>query len=135
MTISSRTPEGSPNHCPLCGAYVRIEPSPTTGDAPCPACGNLLWFRKVPSGVWWYDPADVSPLREKLIQIIREKFGGAAVAVTDSTSFAEDVGADSLDLVELVMELEEEFEMTIPDTEAEKIGTIGEAIGYILQHR
>ena len=51
--------------------------------------------------------------------------------VTRQTKFQEDVGADSLDIVELVMELEEEFEITIPDDQAEKIKTVGEAIDYI----
>src|SRR5262245_31525831 len=44
MTISSRTPEGLPNRCPVCGADVRMEPSNPAGDAPCPHCGQLLWF-------------------------------------------------------------------------------------------
>src|SRR5262245_23811230 len=44
MTISSRTPEGSPNRCTACGADVRVEPSNPPGDAPCPRCGHLLWF-------------------------------------------------------------------------------------------
>src|SRR5262249_31697036 len=44
MTISSRTPEGSPNLCPVCGAQVRIEASAPQGDGPCPSCGHLLWF-------------------------------------------------------------------------------------------
>jgi serine/threonine protein kinase len=44
MTISSRTPEGLPNRCPVCGADVRVEPSNLAGDAPCPQCGHLLWF-------------------------------------------------------------------------------------------
>ncbi len=44
MTVSSRTPEGAPNHCPVCGNSVRIEPSIPPGDAPCPNCGSLLWF-------------------------------------------------------------------------------------------
>jgi eukaryotic-like serine/threonine-protein kinase len=44
MTISSRTPEGSPNRCPVCGSEVRVEPSNPPGDAPCPQCGHLLWF-------------------------------------------------------------------------------------------
>jgi hypothetical protein len=44
MTISSRTPEGDPNQCPLCGHHVRLEPSLGTRDAPCPRCGHLLWF-------------------------------------------------------------------------------------------
>ena len=44
MTISSRTPEGTPNQCPACGDKVKIVPSTPTGDAPCPSCGSLLWF-------------------------------------------------------------------------------------------
>jgi predicted RNA binding protein YcfA (HicA-like mRNA interferase family) len=44
MQISSRTPEGTPNRCPICGATPRIEPSKPAGDAPCPQCGALLWF-------------------------------------------------------------------------------------------
>ena len=44
MTISSRTPEGRPNHCPVCGHELMIEPSIPPGDAPCPTCGHLLWF-------------------------------------------------------------------------------------------
>jgi anti-anti-sigma factor len=44
MVISSRTPEGTPNHCPVCGADLKIEPSTPAGDAPCPCCGHLLWF-------------------------------------------------------------------------------------------
>ncbi len=44
MVISSRTPEGHPNHCPMCGSDLRIEPSDPPGDAPCPHCGHLLWF-------------------------------------------------------------------------------------------
>jgi hypothetical protein len=48
MPIASRTPEGSPNHCPVCGAHVVIDPSRPPGDAPCPACGHLLWFPPAP---------------------------------------------------------------------------------------
>src|SRR5690242_20174330 len=44
MTISSRTPEGEPNRCPVCGNSLRLEPSVPPGDAPCPSCGCLLWF-------------------------------------------------------------------------------------------
>lgn len=43
-TVSSRTPEGAPNHCPVCGNALKIEPSTPPGDAPCPNCGHLLWF-------------------------------------------------------------------------------------------
>jgi anti-anti-sigma factor len=44
MVISSRTPEGRPNECPICGAPIRIEPSEPSKDAPCPDCGHLVWF-------------------------------------------------------------------------------------------
>lgn len=44
MTIASRTPEGRPNHCPICGTNLVLEPSSPAGDAPCPRCGHLLWF-------------------------------------------------------------------------------------------
>ncbi|WP_442511271.1 STAS domain-containing protein [Novipirellula sp. SH528] len=44
MIISSRTPEGAPNRCPVCGAEIQVEPSRPPGDAPCPNCGQLLWF-------------------------------------------------------------------------------------------
>jgi hypothetical protein len=46
MIISSRTPEGEPNRCPVCGDTLRIEPSDPAGDAPCPRCGHLLWFTR-----------------------------------------------------------------------------------------
>lgn len=68
---------------------------------------------------------------ERVIEIVCENLGVNKEQVTRSTSFTEDVGADSLDIVELVMELEEEFEITIPDEQAEKIKTVGEAIDYI----
>jgi hypothetical protein len=44
MTISSRTPEGEPNCCPVCGRYLEVEPSTPPGDAPCPHCGSLVWY-------------------------------------------------------------------------------------------
>jgi HptB-dependent secretion and biofilm anti anti-sigma factor len=52
MVISSRTPEGSPGQCPICGAFITVEPSDPAGDAPCPSCGHLLWFT-------WQDAGDV----------------------------------------------------------------------------
>ena len=68
---------------------------------------------------------------ERVIEIVCENLGVNKEQVNRSTSFIEDVGADSLDIVELIMELEEEFEITIPDDQAEKIKTVGEAIDYI----
>jgi acyl carrier protein len=74
---------------------------------------------------------NVPSVEERVIGIVCENLGVNKENVTRSTSFQEDMGADSLDIVELVMELEEEFEITIPDEQAEKIKTVGEAIDYI----
>lgn len=68
---------------------------------------------------------------ERVIDIVSENLGVSKEQITRTTSFTEDMGADSLDIVEMVMELEEEFEITIPDEQAEKIKTVGEAIDYI----
>ncbi len=70
-------------------------------------------------------------VEERVIKIVHENLGVSKEQVARGTSFQEDLGADSLDIVELVMELEEEFEITIPDDQAEKIKTVGEAIDYI----
>ena len=73
----------------------------------------------------------VASVEERVIDIVCENLGVSKEQVTRKTSFIEDIGADSLDIVELVMELEEEFEITIPDDQAEQIKTVGEAIDYI----
>jgi acyl carrier protein len=72
-----------------------------------------------------------SNIEDRVKEIISENLGVNKETITRETSFIEDIGADSLDIVELVMELEEEFEITIPDEQAEKIKTVGEAIDYI----
>lgn len=71
---------------------------------------------------------------EKVKEIIAEQLGVDEDAVTMEASFTDDLGADSLDVVELVMALEEEFEMEIPDEDAEKISTVGDAVSYIKAH-
>jgi acyl carrier protein len=76
-------------------------------------------------------PSGSSSVDERVIGIVCENLGVNKEQVTRQTSFIEDIGADSLDIVELVMELEEEFEITIPDDQAEQIKTVGEAIDYI----
>ena len=73
-------------------------------------------------------------VEERVIEIVSEQMGVAKDQVTRDTSFVNDLGADSLDTVELVMEFEEEFDITIPDEEAEKIQTVGQAIDYIKDH-
>jgi acyl carrier protein len=73
----------------------------------------------------------VSSVEERVIEIVSEQMGVTKDQVTRETSFVNDLGADSLDTVELVMEIEEEFDITIPDEDAEKIQTVGQAIDYI----
>ena len=76
----------------------------------------------------------MSSVEERVRKIICEQLGVKEEGVKDEASFVEDLGADSLDTVELVMALEEEFETEIPDEDAEKITTVREAIDYINQH-
>ncbi len=73
-------------------------------------------------------------IEEKIYQIVSEQMGIDKSELTRETSFVDDLNADSLDTVELVMEFEDEFEMSIPDEEAEKIRTIGQTVSYILEH-
>ncbi|MBP3228744.1 MAG: acyl carrier protein [Bacteroidaceae bacterium] len=70
----------------------------------------------------------------KVKEIIKDKLSVEEADIKDEASFANDLGADSLDTVELIMEFEKEFEITIPDEQAEKISTVGEAIAYIEQN-
>ena len=71
---------------------------------------------------------------EKVKEIVVEQLGVEEDEVTLEASFIDDLGADSLDIVELIMALEEEFDLEIPDKEAEKISTVGDAVEYIKSH-
>jgi len=73
----------------------------------------------------------MSEIQEKIKSIIVEKLGVDEKEVIPEASFTSDLGADSLDTVELIMEFEKEFNLQIPDDQAEKINTVGEAINYI----
>ena len=77
------------------------------------------------------DEVDIKVIEEKVIDIICEQMGVDKTEITRETSFINDLNADSLDTVELVMEFEDEFDMSIPDEEAEKIQTVGAAIDYV----
>ncbi len=77
------------------------------------------------------DEVNVQAIEAKVIDIISEQMGTEKSEITRETSFINDLNADSLDTVELVMEFEDEFDMSIPDEEAEKIQTVGAAIDYI----
>lgn len=76
----------------------------------------------------------MSSVEDRVKKLICEQLGVKEEEVKDEASFVDDLGADSLDTVELVMALEEEFETEIPDEEAENITTVKEAIDYILAH-
>jgi len=71
----------------------------------------------------------------KVIEIVSEQMGVDKSEITRETHFINDLNADPLDTVELVMEFEDEFELSIPDEEAEKIQTVGQAIDYIKEHQ
>ena len=73
----------------------------------------------------------MASVMERVTEIVADQLGVDKEKITRDTSFVNDLGADSLDTVELVMELEEEFDITIPDDAAEKIQTVGQAISYI----
>jgi acyl carrier protein len=106
VTVSSRTPEGEPHQCPICGELVATEPSAPLGDSTCPQCGSLLLAIK-----------DGLNLRELHWNDEASKLG------------------DSIDWVEIIMEAEEEFDIDIPEEEAQKIQTVADAIRLIRKYK
>ena len=76
----------------------------------------------------------MADIKERVIAIIVDKLGVDEGEVTLEASFTNDLGADSLDTVELIMEFEKEFNIAIPDDQAENIATVGEAVKYIQEH-
>lgn len=75
--------------------------------------------------------SEMSEIAQKVKSIIIDKLGVEESEVTPEASFTNDLGADSLDTVELIMEFEKEFNISIPDDQAENIGTVGDAISYL----
>jgi acyl carrier protein len=76
----------------------------------------------------------MSDVAERVKAIIMDKLGVEASEITNEANFTNDLGADSLDTVELIMEFEKEFNIAIPDDQAEKIGTVGQAVAFIEQN-
>ena len=96
----------------------------------------------MPPTRWWActsypykDNVVMSTVEQQVKAIVAEQLGVKQEQVTNDASFVDDLGADSLDTVELVMALEEEFEIEIPDEDAEKITTVNQAIDYINERR
>ena len=77
----------------------------------------------------------MNKIQDRVIDIVVQQLGAEKGKITPHSSFVDDLGADSLDTVELVMALEEEFETEIPDEDAEKIKTIADAVAYIESHK
>lgn len=73
----------------------------------------------------------MADLKQQITEIIVKKLGVEESQITEDASFTKDLGADSLDTVELIMELEKEFDLTIEDSDAEKIQTVGNVISYL----
>ena len=76
----------------------------------------------------------MATIEERVAEIVAEQMGVDKAQITRETSFVNDLGADSLDTVELVMEFEDEFDISVPDEDAEKIQTVGQAIEYVEAH-
>jgi acyl carrier protein len=76
----------------------------------------------------------LATIEERVTEIVAEQMGVDKATITRETSFVNDLGADSLDTVELVMEFEDEFDIQIPDEDAEKIQSVGQAIDYVEAH-
>jgi acyl carrier protein len=76
----------------------------------------------------------MSEISQKVVEIIKDRLNQDIKNITPEASFANDLGADSLDTVELIMAFEEEFDLEIPDEAAEKISTVGDAIKYVEEH-
>jgi hypothetical protein len=108
VIISSRTPEGLPADCPICGSHVVIEPSIFFGDATCPHCGTLLWLLRVPGEQIVFDHRSSRTVRDRLISLLAEQLGVSRDQIDEKATLT-GIGGDSLDMVELVMELEEEL--------------------------
>ena len=133
--IASRTPEGESNWCPVCQARVCIEPSRPAGDAPCPNCGVLLWFLPTSAGVSLYETEAVATLRDRINAMICADLGVNPQAVANPSSFIEDIGNDSLDVAELLMELEVELDITIPEDTTMTIRTACDLMDTLLRNR
>jgi acyl carrier protein len=96
-----------------------------------PALPSSATILGVPILTVYKETVKVASVADRVIDIVAEQLGVEKEKITPETSFVNDLGADSLDTVELVMELEEEFDINIPDDAAEKIQTVGQAIDFI----
>ena len=118
MTISSRTPEGAPNRCPVCGNSLRIEPSTPPGDAPCPNCGSFLWFTQTVLG----DDAEVL-VHDAIVPDLR---------ATNKPDSIREIVAKLTAVGAIQREHEEEIVQSI--LKREEFGSTGIGHGYAVPH-
>lgn len=109
MNIASRTPEGLPARCPVCGANVVMEPCAPLGDAPCPACGNLLFF-EVQGGTVSPYGGERRQSKQRALRRLAEQLGVDEIQEHEVFDLLPELDLDSIDIVELVMLLEDESE-------------------------
>ena len=128
--------DGTPNWCPACRSAIVVEPSPM-GDAPCPSCGVLLWFYDTPNGRACCRFAAIAPLRDRLFVALAEKLGMRVDEVVQAYVNRETFlpGQDSLDIVEVTMEIEEEFDLTLPLNTMKTLGKFRDLVDYLLRCR
>lgn len=129
--ISPRAPHGVSDQCPLCRSAVTSDPSTADGALPCPKCGGQLWLLHTSAGMRYHEADAVGPVRERVVDVIERKFAVTRDKLTGSVTF-QDLGADSLDVAEVIMELEQEFELTIDDEEVNHLRSINDLVDYIL---
>jgi acyl carrier protein len=134
VRVSSRTPEGEPNLCPVCGALICVEPSTPSCDGPCPSCGVLLWFLRTSTGVRLYEINRIAAVRERIANILARTLHVGKEELERRVRSFEELRMDSLDIVELVMELEEELGFTIPDAEARRLRTVADLVDWLVRH-
>jgi hypothetical protein len=93
MGIASRTPEGDPNRCPVCGHRLRIDPAAATRDAPCPRCGHLLWFQEGGRRPGQLGASRARELAEELLLVGAAWWGDPPPAATEIAYAVEDLAS------------------------------------------
>lgn len=135
MNVSSRTPEGLPNHCPICHSEIRIECSVPWGDAPCPQCGSLLWFVVSSENARFYELDSVEPIRDRLEGLLADLEERFRANTDELGSISGKLKRDSLDVVEIVMMLEDhQIHFPTIAQDLPQINTIGDSVDYVVRN-
>jgi acyl carrier protein len=132
MKKVSRRPEGLPAQCPVCAAIICLEPSGPEGDAPCPYCGEMLWFLRVANSIRYYPRNELSPeTRQRFTAFLARWFHHKDAE--EGVTWLDSLALDSLDVAEFLTELEGTFHVRIPELEARRWRSAGDLIDYVVQ--